>query len=147
MTIPSVHCEAKKHGYRQTQDGIVVSFVLHPQEVPDDLALAALGTRYMMALAQIGDDEVPIEPQKPERPGRRFDTMPLSQQAALKCSDPAFWRWASPGNLSYEGARQAILHHCQIKSRAELDGPREIPPHAGERWMEMLKEFITVGRQ
>ncbi len=135
MTIPSVHCEAKKHGYRQTQDGIVVSFVLHPQEVPDDLALAALGTRYMMALAQIGDDEEPIEVQKPERPGRRFDTMPLSQQAALKCNDPAFQRWC--GAEGPETAREHILVRCEIKSRAELD----VHLYAGDRWVEMLEEF------
>jgi hypothetical protein len=55
----AVHCEAKKHGYRQTQDGIVVSFVLHPEEIPDALATASLGTRYMLALVEIGEDEKP----------------------------------------------------------------------------------------
>ena len=56
----AMHCEAKKHAYRQTQDGVVVSFVLHPHEVPDGLATAPLGSRYVLALVQIGDDEQPV---------------------------------------------------------------------------------------
>lgn len=55
----ALHVEAKKHGYRQTQDGVVVSFVLHPQEIPDALATAALGTRYMLAMVEIGDNDEP----------------------------------------------------------------------------------------
>ena len=92
MAIPSTHCEAKKHGYRQTQDGIVVSFVLHPNEVPDDLVLAALGTRYMLVFTRIGDDE---EPQVPEvkRPARAFASLPRSQQAGILCGDETFRRF------------------------------------------------------
>jgi hypothetical protein len=56
----AMHCEAKKHAFRQTQDGVVVSFVLHPQEVPSGLTLAALGTRYMLALVEIGDNDQPV---------------------------------------------------------------------------------------
>lgn len=69
MSDIAEHCEAKKHAYRQTQDGVVVSFVLHPQEVPAGLALAALGTRYMLAVAEIGDDEQP-KPVMADAPNR-----------------------------------------------------------------------------
>lgn len=51
MTAPAFHFEAKKHAYRQTQDGIVVSFVVHPNDVCADLAIAPLGTQYIVALA------------------------------------------------------------------------------------------------
>lgn len=61
--------EAKKHAYRQTQDGIVVSFVIHPNDVPESLALAALGTRFMIGFAEIGDDERP----KPNRAAKGED--------------------------------------------------------------------------
>jgi len=50
------HCEVKKHALRQTQDGIVVAFVVHPSDVPASLQLAPLGTRYMLALVEIGED-------------------------------------------------------------------------------------------
>src|SRR3990167_6715521 len=83
----ALHCEAKKHAYRQTQDGVVVSFVLHPQEVPAGLATAPLGTRYMLALAEIGNDEQPIERPAPEKPHS------YAQRAGILCNEPAFWRF------------------------------------------------------
>ncbi len=135
--IPSSHCEAKKHAYRQTQDGIVVSFVLHPNEVPDDLALAALGTRYMLALSRIGDDEEPQEPeQKPKRPVERWESMSPVKQAAILCNDDQFQDWSAPGQPSFDGARNYILHECGITSRKHLtaEGPR----HA---WAAMVAKF------
>lgn len=51
------HFEAKKHAYRQTQDGVVISFVVHPSDVSEAMAMAPLGTRFMVAFAEIGDDE------------------------------------------------------------------------------------------
>lgn len=62
MSVPAIHCEAVKAAYRQTKDGLVVSFVIHPNDMPNALAVAPLGTRYMLALAQIGDDEQPVSP-------------------------------------------------------------------------------------
>lgn len=55
----ALHCEAKKYAYRQNQDGVVVSFILHPTEIPKELATAAIGTRYVLALVEIADDEKP----------------------------------------------------------------------------------------
>ena len=143
MTIPATHCEAKKHGYRQTQDGIVVSFVLHPNEVPDDLALAALGTRYMLVFTRIGDDE---EPQAPEvkRPGRPFASLARSQQAGILCNDETFQKWVGrQGGQSFfypensSGARQFVLAECEISSRRELD----VSDEAGERWDALRGAF------
>jgi hypothetical protein len=61
------HCEGKKHAYRQTQDGVVIAFLLHPSEIPATLALDPLGTRYLIALVPVGDDEQPRDPAHPSR--------------------------------------------------------------------------------
>ena len=45
--------EAKLLGFRRTQDGVVVSYVVHPSDVSAELAIAPLGTRYMVAVAEI----------------------------------------------------------------------------------------------
>jgi hypothetical protein len=87
MTIPAIYCEVKKLAYRQSKEGIVVSFLVHPQEVPDALAVAPLGQRYMLALAQIGDDERPVEPPSPstpaaERPGVETGSSPTARARA-----------------------------------------------------------------
>lgn len=62
MAVQAFHVEAKLHAFRKTQDGVVVSFVVSPIDMPQALALDPLGTRYMLALAQIGDDEQPVNP-------------------------------------------------------------------------------------
>ncbi len=148
MPIPSTHCEAKKHGYRQTQDGIVVSFVLHPNEVPDDLALAALGTRYMLVFTRIGDDE---EPQVPEvkQPARAFASLPRSQQAGILCGDATFQNWVIAHTMPNSGvtpceanARQFIIHKCEVNSRRELDSV-----DAAKLWDSLRADFeIAAGR-
>lgn len=51
----AVSVTAKKIAYRQSKDGMVISFVLHPQEVPDKLATDQIGTSYMLALVEIDD--------------------------------------------------------------------------------------------
>lgn len=87
MTVPAVHCEARKVSYRQTKDGLVVSFVIHPSDMPDTLAVAPLGQRYMLALAAIGDDERPIEPPSPplaERPGVETVSSPTARARAAQ---------------------------------------------------------------
>lgn len=116
--VTAAHCEAKLHGFRKTQDGIVVSFVLHPQEAPSCFALDPLGTRYMLAVAQIGDDEQPVtgssresaaslpgrhspapSPVAPEGDENRGNSLPASPTTAER---PA----AEAGQLSPTSGRQ-----------------------------------------
>lgn len=125
MTQIASHCEAKLHALRKTQDGIVVSFVLHPQEVPDALNLAPLGTRYMLAFSEIGDDEEP----KPGAPAKqRWDELPLSQRAALLCNNKEFQFWLeSTGRRNYDDeshysfqAAEWVRKYCDVLSRGDI---------------------------
>ncbi len=118
----AMNCEAKKHAYRQTQDGVVVSFVLHPNEVPEGLAVASLGTRYQLAMVEIDDNEMPKEVMGNSGPGsnsakvsldktppRADDVQPggaksktwhelkASQQSGILCNDPAFHKFLNEG--------------------------------------------------
>jgi hypothetical protein len=113
----ALSCEAKKHAYRQTQDGVVVSFVLHPQDIPDGLATAALGTRYLLALVEIGDDEKPVE---------RDRTV---QRAGILCTDKEFQsflrtqhalRWGEAEGDDETKAAAVLRRLCEISSRKEL---------------------------
>lgn len=112
------HFEAIKIGYRQSKDGMVVSFAIHPNDVPGILASAKLGTRYMIGWAQIGDDEqtggVPPgrnqsaagaaatandgtqhSAEAPAAPKRKLSDMQPSQRAALLCRNLDFQAWAA----------------------------------------------------
>jgi len=130
------HFEAKKHAYRQTQDGIVISFVCHPSDLAAALALAPLGTRYMVAVAEIGDDEKPVEP-PPAKERKSFASMPLSQQAAIRCQDNDFKLYLGASNA--DDAAQKIREFCRITSRSELDNEaNERPRHD---WAAMQADY------
>lgn len=124
--------EAKKHAYRQTQDGIVISFVVHHDDMSADLAAAPLGTRYQLALVQLADDETPVPRQKP---------IALSQQSAILCGDPVFIKFLEENYEHLATGVEAndfdpasmVRQICGVDSRAEFD----TDPHAAQRWRSL----------
>lgn len=112
------HFEAKKHAYRQTQDGVVVSFVVHPNDVPADMAVAPLGTIYMIGFQSLGEDgaahreaggrpgpivrehgrETPAQTDSgagnaapsPTKPKQKWSDLRPSAQVAMRCAEPDF---------------------------------------------------------
>lgn len=136
------HCEAKKHALRQTQDGIVVSFVLHPNDVPPSLQLAPLGTRYMLALVEIADDETPVTgkeeqpssrapeskpappPDHTARAPRKWEDITPAQQAGIRCNEPAFVKFLEE-YFGYEiktteKASEFVRRYCGVESRSDI---------------------------
>src|SRR5579859_3574881 len=95
-------CEMVKYALRQTKDGIVVSFVVHPNDIPAALQTSHIGSRWMAALVQIGDNEQPVQQQKEShaapqpapksRAGAKRDWQELQpqQQAGIRCAEPSF---------------------------------------------------------
>lgn len=168
----SGHFEAKKHAYRQTQDGIVISFTCHPNDVSAEMALAALGTRYMVAFSEIGDDEKPLGAEVArksdeethgvdnvagERPAgqakdrRPFSSLPLSQQAAIRCQDVEFRFWLrdnwqiGDGYIEPNSERAAdfVRTFCNVDTRAKLDtetGPAERWKYLELQWQMRLTD-------
>ncbi len=146
MTVPVMQFEAKKHGYRQTQDGIVVSFVVHPNDVSADLAVAPLGTHYVVVVAPYTEQSPPSstgsEHRVPDpkvggsipaagttpRERRPFSSLPRSQQAVLLCKDERFWKWL--GAHDEKAAAEDVRDLCRVQSRSEFDRD----PAAGSQW-------------
>lgn len=126
--------ECKKHAYRQTQDGIVISFVCHPDDVPSALATAPLGQRYMMGLGELMDDET-LKPQKSNHK--------LAIQASILCEEPTFRRFLWDGKLSsdmlpsVEDAEVFVREHCGVESRSLLDTNEE----AAARWRALKADY------
>lgn len=162
MTKPiadlAIHCEAKKHAYRQTQDGVVVSFVLHPQEVPEGLAVAPLGARYVLALVELNDDETPKEASKPsarepqpvtDKPragAKRWGDMQPAQQAGIRCGEPlflAFLKEERPDDWhdASEDPAECVRMICRVESRSLLN--RE---EAAQRWQKLNDQFVAWER-
>tara|TARA_R100001163_G_C5021092_1_gene163894 strand:- start:26 stop:475 length:450 start_codon:yes stop_codon:yes gene_type:complete len=133
--------EAKKYAYRQTKDGMVLSFVLHPDDVPKEMATAPIGQRYMIACAQIDDHENPI------RPRATTDAEKALARANLICRDETYIQWVRMNFYQWhvvdetledeEYAAEVIRFICGIDSRSEL----KTNPEARERLNEHLKLF------
>ena len=111
-------CEARKIAYRQSKDGFVVSFAIHPNDVPDGLAVAGIGTRYMLALVEIGDDEQPVR--QPNKTVQRAGVLCTDKefQSFLRTTQPSDWNGAEGDD---ETRAAAVLRRlCEISSRKEL---------------------------
>ena len=133
--------EAKKYAYRQTKDGMVLSFVLHPDDVPKEMATAPIGQRYIVACAQIDDYENPVKPRATTEIEKAL------AKANLICRDESYIQWVRMNyyqwhvvdeNQSDENyAAEVIRFICGIESRSEL----KTNPEARERLNEHLKLF------
>ena len=138
--------EAKKYAYRQTKDGMVLSFVLHPDDVPKEMATAPIGQRYMVACAQIDDHENPIRPRATTDAGKAL------ARANLICRDETYIQWVRMNFYQWhvvdetledeEYAAEVIRFICGIDSRSEL----KTNPEARERLNEHLKLFESEGQ-
>lgn len=111
--------EARKIGMRQNKEGVIISFVVQPDDYEAALAMVPIGTRVMIAWAEIGDDEKRIEngvksitapssngktsdfesedrgstPRGAAKPKKRFEELSLVQQCAMRCEDSEFVTW------------------------------------------------------
>jgi hypothetical protein len=153
----AIHFEGVKHAYRQTKDGVVISFVVHPHDVPKGLADAPLGSRYIVALVQVGDDEQPVPAKetaatpevahdKPPSPAMRMDWRELqpAAQAGIRCNEPIFWFFLRqeqqyPDVKDPETAAVAVRHICRVSTRAELGTNHK----ARMIWHQLDSEFLA----
>lgn len=141
MTTPyAMSCELIKYAYRQNKDGVVISFVVHPNDIPAALQVSHIGSRWMAALVQIGDDETPIQPPakeiaaKPrpalpqEKAGAKRDWRDLSpaQQAGIRCEEAAFAAFLKEErpddwHESADDAAACVRLICGVTSRAYIE--------------------------
>lgn len=127
--------EAKKHAYRQTQDGVVISFVIHPNDVSPELAAAPLGTILDIVYSEPADNggeshtSGPSGPVgnthagtgEPAAPAKRpWRDRRASERAALLCKDAKFRDWYAFGK-DEEIAATMMREMCRVQSRSELD--------------------------
>lgn len=146
--------EAIKYAYRQTKDGFVLSFVVHPSDMPDDMATAPIGQRFMVAYGAITDSGAGASTAARERvgdadeeagPGRSVTspTRTNSQRAAFLLTNPDFRRFLSalvgdkPATVTTEHqADRNLKNYLGIRSKSEL----EDPPLADD-WLLLVSRF------
>lgn len=137
--------EAIKYALRQSKDGTVVSFVIHPNDLDPELQCLPIGTRVMIGWAAISDDEKPVArpdnaehsdqgpwsepPQVPKR------ERTLSEEAFFCCKDARFQDWLEVKGL--DDAKQRIYTLCRIDSLSHLSTNRA----AAHIWQNIHADF------
>lgn len=135
-TEAALHCEARKWSYRQTKEGVVISFLLHPNDLPDGLALAPLGTRFMLAVCEIDDQEQPAKPK--EKTPKTFHEMSPAQQAGMLCADEVFMKFMrETGNVKSENIADTVRALCGVASRSDIKPGTE----SARRWASIVSDY------
>lgn len=130
----AVPCELILYAYRKNKDGIVVSFVVHPDQMPAELAVAPIGSRWVGALVQVGDDELPVQKEAAAKPrqvpkpdgAKRMDWREVqpAAQAGIRCAEPMFRAFLREvkkfGHCDEQDAAVAVRDICGVASRSEL---------------------------
>lgn len=114
----TIQCEVVKIAMTQDKNGHILKVAIHPSDLPKDLILDPLGSRYMMVLARLNDQDEVIQP-KEKSDGERA----VSSAGAL-CNNPRFISWMFDYGYSPErtedGAKEGVREYCGIKSRREF---------------------------
>lgn len=138
--MQTIQFEAIKTALKQTKDGYGLSLAVHPEDLPEDLMRDFVGSRYMVVMVRIGDNEQPIN-REVEFPGDHAVKM-----AGMMCRDTEFWKWVhikTGAEISSEKeCAQWLSDFLNIQSRKELKENQEVR----EVFNKYRKEFETWKR-
>lgn len=131
----TVQCEVVKIAMAQDKNGHILKLSIHPNDLPKDLVLDPLGSRYVMVLAKLNDQDEVETPKDKSEGDKAVDI------AGLLCRNPRFIHWLYDGGFSLadtqDGAINAVREICGIQSRTEFRTNED----AREKFMELKKEF------
>tara|TARA_R100000963_G_C4645621_1_gene109930 strand:+ start:2131 stop:2595 length:465 start_codon:yes stop_codon:yes gene_type:complete len=112
--------EAVKVSMSQTKDGIILRLAVHPHDCPPDLHLDWVGSRYMVAMVKLNDQDE-IDTTNASIKGEK-----LFKQFSAICRDDDFVNFFkniiadSDQTLSEKEIANSIKEHLDIPSRTEL---------------------------
>lgn len=126
--------EGKKIALKQTKDGIVMSLAIHPDDLPEELMRDFVGSRYMVVMVRLGDEERPLNRDE-------FAGAQMVKLAGMLCRDKSFWDYLHEGGQLLEKNEAACVEWLQsylnINSRADL----KINKGAQEELKELYGEY------
>lgn len=130
----AIPLEVKKDGLTQRQDGSwIIKLRINPHDMVDEIARAPMGTRYMAALVEIGDNEEPKQ-------RKTWNEMTPAAQAGVRCGEPAFWEFLRV--KSKEEAEIEVRKRCEVQSRTEFSSN----PRAAAAWETLDNDFYNYQR-
>lgn len=131
----AINFEAVKVSMNQDKNGLMLKLAIHPSDAPQDLVVAPVGTRYMIAAVMLNDQDEPVKGVKK----READTV-ISIAGAL-CRNPRFQDWLVDTGLAFargeKGAVDAVREFCGITSRSEFSTNE----NARNKFMVLREQF------
>ena len=117
----AIPLEVKKDGLQQRQNGDwVLRLVIQAADMDARITTAAMGTRFVAAMVEVGDDELP----KLAKPKATWADVTPAAQAGIRCEEPMFRAFLQEvRNFSAGDAEQAaaaVRAICCVESRTEL---------------------------
>jgi hypothetical protein len=114
----TLQCEVVKIAMSQDKNGHVLKLAIHPNDLPKDLVLDPLGSRYVMVLARLNDQDEIMAP-KEKTDGER-----AVASASLMCRNDRFVAWLADRGYARDdtedSAREGVREFCSVKSISEL---------------------------
>jgi hypothetical protein len=121
--------ECRKVALKQDRTGYVLTVVIHPDEIPEELLRDFVGSRYGVAMVRIADDESAVPYQN------------RVMQAGMLCRTREFQFWLKETKflerISEDEAINALYKLCGINSRTELNGNAD----AKQKFDEMVNNY------
>jgi hypothetical protein len=116
--LETIQFEGIKTGLKQSKDGYILTVAVHPDELPDTLMRDFVGSRYMVVMVRLGDDEKPLD----RRDFKKHH--PVVAQAGMICRDRDFWNYIEVKFnevITSEGeCAEWFKYYFEVDSRAEL---------------------------
>ena len=114
----ALHFEAVKIALTQSKEGMVLKVAIHPNDVPKDVILDSLGTRYMVAMVKINDAGEPEKGQDKTEGDRAIAA------AGLLCRNDRFCSWMHQKGFSVSAGTNDVASGLRVllgvDSRREL---------------------------
>lgn len=117
----AIPLEVKKDGLQQRQNGDwVLRLVIQAADMDARITTAAMGTRFVAAMVEVGDDELP----KLAKPKANWQDVTPAAQAGIRCAEPMFRAFLNEvrqyATDDPEEAADAVRDICGVQSRTEL---------------------------
>lgn len=111
--------EAVKVSMSQDRNGVILRLNVHPNDCPAEMHTDWVGTRYMVAMVRLNDQDEPETREETKHVER------LIASAGLLCRNEEFWAYLSDiGDyaMSELDAAEAVRNKCGIRSRSDFRG-------------------------
>lgn len=131
----AVNFEAVKVSMSQSKDGVTLRLIIHPHECPPSLHTDWVGSRYMIAMVKLADDDTVVKNPTAEE-GRK-----AVAQCGTMCRNERFQRWLVHMNIAdgdgEEAAAEGLKGFLLISSRSELAKDAS----ARKKWSDLVRAF------